>query len=324
MQKRKIGLVGIWFPEAKEMLHELTPPGFELVEALSPGEFWRLEECEAMVSRLTADPGLIDLTPRMRFWQVWGSGFEYCDIEAWGRRGIPIANCPGVNAGIVAELTIMLMLAGYRNLLQINRDLRNGHFPRSEYFGKSFMLRGKTVGILGLGRIGRRVAGLVSAFGAKVIYYDILRQREQEERFDYRFVSFDELLKTSDVLSIHCPLDDSTRGMIDETAFAKMKPTAMFVNAARGAIVKEAALIDALNSGKIATACLDVYEHEPLPPGHPLLSMDNVVASAHAAGNTRDNTENMARYVMENIDAFFAGRQLNSPEDIVNTAFLKA
>lgn len=98
------------------------------------------------------------------------------DLKAWGERGIPIATCPGVNSGIVAELAIMLMLAGYRNLLQINRQLRAGHWPRTEYFGRSFMIKGKTVGVLGLGHIGKKVAALASAFGANVIYYDIVRQ----------------------------------------------------------------------------------------------------------------------------------------------------
>lgn len=108
----------------------------------------------------------------------------------------------------------MLMLAGYRNLLQINRQLRAGHWPRTEYFGRSFMIKGKTVGVLGLGHIGKKVAALASAFGANVIYYDIVRQPEQEEQFGYRFVDFDTLLKESDIFTIHCPLNEETRGMI--------------------------------------------------------------------------------------------------------------
>ena len=146
----------------------------------------------------------------------------------------------------------MLMLAGYRNLLQINRQLRAGHWPRTEYFGRSFMIKGKTVGVLGLGHIGKKVAALASAFGANVIYYDIVRQPEQEEQFGYRFVDFDTLLKESDIFTIHCPLNEETRGMIGAAQFAKMKPTAMLINTARGPIVDEAALVDALTTGKIA------------------------------------------------------------------------
>ena len=238
---KKIGLVGIYFPGAYDALHENVPEGFELVDALSPQAYGKLADCEYLISRLDIDPDIINHTPNVRFWQRWGAGFDHVDLKAWGERGIPIATCPGVNSGIVAELAIMLMLAGYRNLLQINRNLREGHWPRTEYFDKSFMIRGKTVGILGLGHIGKKVAALVSAFGAKVIYYDIVRQQEQEERFGYTFVDMDTLLRHSDIFSIHCPLDDSTRGLIAEEELAKMKPSCMLINTARGPIVEESA-----------------------------------------------------------------------------------
>ena len=185
------------------------------------------------------------------------------------------------------------------------------------------MIRGKTVGILGLGHIGKKVAALVTAFGANVMYYDIVRQTEQEERFGYRFVDMQTLLRESDILSIHCPLDESTRGMIGERELAMMKPTAMLINTSRGPIVQEQALIRALKTGVIATAGLDTYEKEPLPPDHPLLTLDNVVASAHAGGNTKDNDLNMVNYIYGNIVAFDRGEPLQSEQDIVNAAYLK-
>lgn len=319
---KKIGLVGIYFPGAYNTLHENVPEGFELVDALSPDAYDKLADCEYLISRLDIDPEIIHHTPHVRFWQRWGAGFDHVDLKAWGERGIPIATCPGVNSGIVAELAIMLMLAGYRNLLQINRDLRRGHWPRTEYFGRSFMIRGKTVGILGLGHIGKKVAALATAFGANVIYYDIVRQTEQEERFGYRFVDMDTLLAQSDIFSIHCPLDETTRGMIGEAELRRMKPTAMLINTARGPIVQEAALVQALQNGTIATAGLDTYEKEPLPPDHPLLTLDNVVASAHAGGNTKDNDINMVNYIYHNIVAFDRGEPLNTELDIVNAQYL--
>ena len=319
---KKIGLVGIYFPGAYNTLHENVPEGFELVDALSPDAYDKLADCEYLISRLDIDPEIIHHTPHVRFWQRWGAGFDHVDLKAWGERGIPIATCPGVNSGIVAELAIMLMLAGYRNLLQINRDLRRGHWPRTEYFGRSFMIRGKTVGILGLGHIGKKVAALATAFGANVIYYDIVRQTEQEERFGYRFVDMDTLLAQSDIFSIHCPLDETTRGMIGESELRRMKPTAMLINTARGPIVQEAALVQALQNGTIATAGLDTYEKEPLPPDHPLLTLDNVVASAHAGGNTKDNDINMVNYIYHNIVAFDRGEPLNTELDIVNAQYL--
>ena len=156
-----------------------------------------------------------------------------------------------------------------------------------------------------------------------VIYYDIVRQTEQEEKFGYRFVDFDTLLRESDIYTIHCPLNEETRGMIGAEQFAQMKPTAMLINTARGPIVDEAALIDALTTGRIATAGLDTYEREPLPKDHPLLTLDNVVASAHAGGNTKDNDINMVNYVYHNIVAFDRGEPLNTPGDIVNGEYLK-
>ena len=302
---------------------------FDLVKKNSIGlsanylNFNDLADCEYLISRLDIDPDIINHTPNVKFWQRWGAGFDHVDLKAWGERGIPIATCPGVNSGIVAELAIMLMLAGYRNLLQINRQLRAGHWPRTEYFGRSFMMKGKTVGVLGLGHIGKKVAALATAFGANVIYYDIVRQTEQEEKFGYRFVDFDTLLRESDIYTIHCPLNEETRGMIGAEQFAQMKPTAMLINTARGPIVDEAALIDALTTGKIATAGLDTYEREPLPKDHPLLTLDNVVASAHAGGNTKDNDINMMNYVYHNIVAFDRGEPLNTPGDIVNGEYLK-
>ncbi len=320
---KKIGLVGIYFPGAYEALHQNVPDGFELIDALSPAAYGKLADCEYMISRLDIDPEIIHHTPSLRFWQRWGAGFDHVDLKAWGERGIPIATCPGVNSGIVAELAIMLMLAGYRNLLQINRDLRAGHWPRYEYFGRSFMLRGKTVGILGLGHIGKKVAALVTAFGAHVIYYDIVRMTQQEELFGYRFVDMDTLLRESDIFSIHCPLDETTRGLIGAAEFAKMKPSCMLINTARGPIVDERALIDALTTGKIATAGLDTYEKEPLPADHPLLTLQNVVASAHAGGNTKDNDIHMVNYIYGNIVRFDRGRPLHTELDIVNAQYLR-
>ena len=133
----------------------------------------------------------------------------------------------------------------------------------------------------------------------------------------------DTLLAESDILSIHCPLDESTVGMIGYAEFEKMKPSCMLINTARGPIVKEEALIDALTTGKIATAGLDTYEREPMPKDHPLLTLDNVVASAHAGGNTKDNDINMITYVYDNIVAFDEGRPLRSEKDIVNAQYLK-
>ena len=300
------------------------PEGFELVDALSPEAYGNLADCEYLISRLDIDPDIINHTPNVKFWQRWGAGFDHVDLKAWGERGIPIATCPGVNSGIVGGAGHHADAGGLSQpAAKSTASCARGICRAPEYFGRSFMIKGKTVGVLGLGHIGKKVAALASAFGANVIYYDIVRQPEQEEQFGYRFVDFDTLLKESDIFTIHCPLNEETRGMIGAAQFAKMKPTAMLINTARGPIVDEAALVDALTTGKIATAGLDTYEHEPLPKDHPLLTLDNVVASAHAGGNTKDNDINMVNYVYHNIVAFDRGEPLNTPGDIVNGEYLK-
>lgn len=319
---KKIGLVGTYFPGAYEALHANVPEGFELVDVLDRESYPLLQDCEYLISRLNIDPDIINHTPNVRFWQRWGAGYDHVDLAAWGARNIPIAICPGVNSGIVAELAIMLMLACYRNLLPINRQMIEGRWPKTEYFGRSFMIRGKTVGVLGLGNIGKKVAALVSAFGAKVIYYDIVRQYAQEEAFGYTFVPLDELLARSDIFTIHCPLNEETQGMIGAAQIAKLRPSAVLINTARGPIVDEDALVDALQNGRLFAAGLDTYASEPLPKEHPFLHMDNVVASAHAGGNTKDNDINMVNYVYHNIVAFDQGKPLHSEQDIVNGAYL--
>ena len=319
---KKIGLTGIYFPGALETLRENVPEGFELVEGIEPEDFPKLAECEYLITRLKVDESLLNATPNLKLIQRWGAGYNDMDLKAWGARNIPISTCPGVNSGIAAELTIMLMLAVYRNLLPINRKILNNVWPKTEYFGRSYMINGKTVGIIGLGNIGSKVAKLVTAFGATVQYYDIERKYELEEQYGYKFVSQDELLRTSDIVTLHTPLTDLTRNMIDADALAKMKPLAVLINAARGPIVDEDALVDALENGRLLGAGLDTYANEPLAPDNKLVRLDNVVASAHAGGNTKDNDINMVNYCYSNIVSFDKGLPFNSKRDVVNKEYL--
>ena len=320
---KKIGLTGIYFPGALEALHENVPEGFELVEGIEPEDFPKLAECDYLITRLKVDESLLHTTPKLKLIQRWGAGYNDMDLEAWGKRDIPISTCPGVNSGIAAELTIMLMLAVYRNLLPINRKILNNVWPKTEYFGRSYMINGKTVGIIGLGNIGSKVAKLVTAFCATVQYYDIERKTELEAEYGYKFVSQDELLRTSDIVTLHTPLTALTRGMIDAQALAKMKPLAILINAARGPIVDEDALVDALEHHRLLGAGLDTYAQEPLPADNKLVRLDNVVASAHAGGNTKDNDINMVNYCYSNILNFENHRPFNSKRDVVNKQYLK-
>ena len=319
----KIGVTGVYFEGAKKALIENVPAGFEIEFISDKKDYNKLENVEYIINRLAVDNDVLRNAKNVKLLQKWGAGFDDCDIALAGELGIPVANCPGVNARPVAELALMHMLSVYRNLIAINRNLTKGIWPKSEFFGRSYMIHGKTVGIIGLGNIGKKVAPMVKALGATVQYFDIVRQKEQEDENGYTFVEFEELLKTSDIITIHCPLNDSTVDMIGEKEFSLMKETAILINTARGPIVNERALIDALERETILGAGVDNFNEEPVSYDYPLLQMQNVSATAHAGGNTADNDVNMVNYCYSNIVNFENGLPLNNERDLINGQYLK-
>ncbi|WP_317855797.1 2-hydroxyacid dehydrogenase [Chakrabartyella piscis] len=319
----KIGLTGVYFEGAKEALIANVPEGYEIVFVNDKSEYDKLEDVQYVINRLAVDNEIFTAAKNLKFLQKWGAGFDDCDIQFAGEMGISVASCPGVNARPVAELALMHMLSTYRNLVAINRNLVKGIWPKSEFFGRSFMIEHKTVGIIGLGNIGKIVAKLTSALGANVIYYDIERQWAQEESFGYKFVdSMEELLKVADIVTVHCPLNTETRGLIGKKELEWMQPTSILINTARGPIVNEEALVEALENGIILGAGIDNFNVEPAPQDHPLLHLPNVSATAHAAGNTRDNDVNMVRYCYQNIVNFENGLPFNSERDWVNKQYM--
>ena len=273
-----------------------------------------------MLANMPLSPAVLEEAKSLKFIDVAFTGVDHIPMAEAKRLGIAVSNASGYATQAVAELCVSFMIQLLRNVGKTEERCRSGG-TKDGLVGN--LLCGKTVGIVGAGAIGKKVAALVSAFGANVIYYDIIRMTEQEEQYGYRFVDMDTLLSESDIFTIHCPLNETTRGLIGEREFARMKPSCMLINTARGPIVDEDALVHALTTGKIATAGLDTYEKEPLPKDHPLLTLDNVVASAHAGGNTRDNHINMVNYVYSNIVKFDRGLPLNTEQDIVNGEYLK-
>jgi D-3-phosphoglycerate dehydrogenase len=236
--------------------------------------------------------------PRLRMVSVWGTGTDHVDLAAAARHGVTVTNTPGVSAISIAEHTLALLLAVARRIPQVDRATRAGEWPR----GRSVELHSKTCGIVGLGAIGRQFAKLAAGVGMRVTAWTM------HPRAGDPVVPLEELYRTSDVISLHVRLSSKTEGMIDAEQFALMKPGAILVNTARGAIVQEIALIDALTSGRIAGAGLDVFATEPLPPGHPLTALDNVVLTPHCAGITPEALEAGLRMSVENIWAFVEGR----------------
>lgn len=319
---KKIALHGTFSPNMQECLKEKCPEGFEVYAVSQDSD---LAAADYIVNRAAAvDAAVIAAAKNAKLIQKWGAGYDKIDVKAAGESGIPVAVCVGGNAMPVAELAVALMMAALRNIQPMAERLKKGEWSRNDYAGRSFLLHGRTVGLLGIGNIAKKVAAIVrGGFDCPVIYYDVFRlPEEQEAALGVEYVSLDELMKQSDILSIHVPLLDSTKGMIDKAKLALMKPTAFVINTARGGVINEEDLIEALQNGTIAGAGLDTYASEPLSPDSPLLHMDNVVTTPHCGGNTVDNDINMAAICMEDIAAFDATKD-TSMRCIVNREFLK-
>ncbi|WP_410635208.1 phosphoglycerate dehydrogenase [Amycolatopsis sp. cmx-4-83] len=232
----------------------------------------------ALVANEPLSAGVLARAPKLRVIVRTGVGYDSIDVEAAARRGISVSTLPGVNANAVAEYTMGLLLAGARRLVQSASGVAAGKWPRED--GRE--LRGSTLGLIGYGASARAVVPLARAFGMTVVCTSGLRGP------DVRFTGLPELLSTSDYVSVHTSLTDRTRGLLDASAFKLMKPTAVLVNTARGAIVDEAALVSAVVSGEIAGAVLDVVCEEPLPLDSPLRGVAGIVVCSHLAGQTAE------------------------------------
>ena len=243
-----------------------------------------------------------------------GAGYDTIDVPACTAKGILVVNQAGGNAQSVAEHAIGLMIDVTRRISFNDRILRRERgFTREEIMGRE--MSGKTLGIVGIGHIGTRVAHLARAFDMTVLAVDPYLTEEEIMRRGAQAVSFDQLLARSDFVSLHCPRDKDTLKMMNATTFGKMKKGAVFVTTARGGIHDEAALLDALTSGHLMGAGLDVWDKEPPPLDHPLLKLDNVVATYHTAGVTNEARRNMATYAAEQIVGVLKG---GKPPRLIN------
>ena len=243
---------------------------------------------------------LIAHCPKLLCVSASGAGYDTVDVDACTRAGIIVVNQAGQNAGAVAEHTLGLMLSLSKRIGECDRRMRRERgFTREEVMGRD--ISGRVLGVVGIGHIGTRVTTLAKAFGMDVLAYDPYVAAEEIVRRGARPVGFNELLAQADFVSIHCPRNAETIGMIGASAFARMKSGASLVTTARGGIVDEAALFDALKSGRLAGAGVDVWGREPPPLDHPLLALDNVVATYHTAGVTVEARRNMAAQAAEQV-----------------------
>jgi phosphoglycerate dehydrogenase-like enzyme len=247
--------------------------------------------------------------PNLKLVQLLSAGYDRCDIEAARRAGVPIANNGGANATAVAEHAILLMLAVCRRLVWQHSNVAAGRWRGNAVNDvKLYELKGRTLGIVGLGTIGKKTARLARAFGMTVQYYDVVRLSEDRaDGLGVTFALFEEVLRTSNIVSLHVPLTTQTRHLIGAAQLRLMQPDAYLVNTCRGPVVDEAALIEALSDGTIAGAGLDVFEQEPPAPDNKLFALPNVVLSAHFAGPTQENQYTRFRNAFDNCQRVIRG-----------------
>jgi len=276
----------------------------------------RIKEAEVLINiraytHLNSE--VLALCRNLRLISIWGTGTDNVDLESARKLGITVTNTPGANALSVAEHTIAILLSLARQIPLLDREVRSGNWPRVEMV----QLSGKVLGLFGLGAIGRHVARMAKGLGMDVIAWTFHPSPERAKESGVRFVPKEELLASSDVVSLHLLLTEETRGFFKKEDFDSMKPTAFFVNTARAGLIEPEALYEALRSKKTAGAALDAYDQEPLPPGHPLTKLLNVVLTPHNAGMTPEAINNGLMMAVENVEAFLAGKGMDPAHVVV-------
>ncbi|HEY0442871.1 MAG TPA: D-glycerate dehydrogenase [Candidatus Limnocylindrales bacterium] len=290
--------------------NELPPPRDELLRAV--------EGCDGLLMLLTdrVDAELLDRAgPQLKVVSNYAVGFDNVDVAECTRRGIPVGNTPGVLTETTADLAFALLMAAARRLPEGDRYVRAGKWKT---WGPMLLMgpdvHGATIGIVGFGRIGQAVARRAAGFGMTILYHDVNELPEDVTRpLGATFTPLDQLLARSDFVSLHVNLTEETRHLIDAAALRAMKPTAVLVNTSRGPVVDGAALHDALRSGEIAAAALDVTDPEPIPADDPLLSLDNCLVVPHIASASRATRGKMAEMAAANLLAGLRGERLPTP-----------
>lgn len=314
MSKAKVLVTGIIPEEGLSELRSMFDVTYEPEKETREWILENLSDFEGLLLMGTkADRELIDAGTNLKAITANGVGFDHIDIEYAKEKGIVVSNCPmGVRVP-TAEMTFSLLLATVRRLSFYDKVVREGNWidvSEKQYMGMS--LQGKTLGIYGMGRIGSEVGRFCQALGMDVIYNDVRRlDVDLEKKLNVKYVDFDTLVKTSDVITLHAPALPSTIGIFNSKTFKEMKNTAYLVNAARGVLVKEADLVAALKNGEIAGAGLDVFENEPNVSAD-LRSLDNVIMSPHAGTGTLEARTAIAQEASKNLISFLTtGKALN-------------
>jgi phosphoglycerate dehydrogenase-like enzyme len=291
----------------RELVTAQKPQELDLVFVDTSNEEERIEKARnadyIICSMVPVSAAVIEASPKLKLVQKFGIGVDKIDLKAAERRGVPVCIAAGVNAIAVAEHTITLILGIYKRLCVSNSSLPAGKWLKWELRMGCYELWQKTVGLIGAGNIGSAVGKrLYHGFECRVLYYDIVRRSpETEAALGLTFASQEEILRQSDIVSLHVPLTPETRGLIGAKELAAMKPNAILINCARGAVVDEPALIEALRKGTIAGAGVDVFAKEPPDKDNPLFTMENVLVTPHNGGGTVDTMKRIVAHSFENV-----------------------
>ena len=296
---------------------EIPPPSREeLLDAV--------EDVDAIYCTLSEriDREVMDRAGKLRVIGTMSVGVDHIDVNYATSKGIYVVYTPGVLTETVADHAWALLLATARRVVEADRIIREGgwEIPWAPTMMLGYDVHGKTLGVVGMGRIGSAVARRAKGFNMRVLYYDIIRRKELEEELGAEYVELDELLRESDFVTLHVPLTPKTRGLIGERELRLMKKTAILVNTSRGPVVEQKALTRALREGWIAGAGLDVFEEEPIPADDPLLKLDNVVLTPHIASASHDTRNRMAEYAAEGIIKVLKGER---PDNLFNPDVIK-
>ena len=296
------------------LIMELCPPELDLrflypVKNGKKGDFEDANYILASICKI--GKAEIDRAKNLKLIHVPATGYNHVDLEYAKSKGIPVCNSAGENATTTAEFTIALMLACMRRLSQIDHLVKKGEWHSWTWRHDQYELRGKTVGIVGGGAIGKGVMQRLQGWECTLIYSDPYRMSiEKEQELHCEYVDLDTLLERSDVVSLHCPLTNETRGMMGAEQFKKMKKNAIIVNEARGAVIDDAALVEALRTGEIWGAALDVWEKEPLDPEDPLCKFEKVITTSHLGAATRETVIRCFSIGYDNILRDMKGEEL--------------
>lgn len=321
----KVLVIGPFNELMKHALTEAFDNRFLLEYITTRDEYGKIADADYIILR-TLDLTAKDISDmnKVKLIQRWGAGFDTVDIQAAADQGIPVAITYGVNAQPVAEMALALMLAIYRKLVPMTNGIRSGKWDREIHAKTSYTINGKTVGVIGIGNIGRKVAVLCRAFGANILYYDTFRlPEEREKELGVTFCELDEIWGRCDIISLHTPSTPETNHMVNSEILTKMKDGAVLINTAREELVELPALAKALRSGKLLGAGLDAIEEASMTEGaNSFAGLENIVLTAHLGGNTADNAVHMAKCCAEHIAAVSRGVRLTPPH-VVNAHLMK-